>query len=813
MRVNEAQDFPLVGMAAGAQLREHQRPIHRDLERPARRVDQAHLGAREGVPQLGRQTGGPGMVVSDDAVLDTDPHAALPIGATSEVNGALAGPATRLQFSRDSSTFATAPVTSPFDSELASTRARRAVQLRIALGIGAAAAVVGGAVGSWSLATANPGTFLLQLALVVTIGALTRRFGIALPGGGYASFILGVVLVATLLSGWGFAAVAGALTIVIGDIGLRRLPVGAAAGTLAHLVFGTALSAMLYETVGGVSGAGALTTANLGPMITLGVALPVVVNGTFYVELALRGMFEWRDARLTLRWESVVYAASAAFALGWVALAVAEAPAGPVAALSALLLGAFALTYWIINRAVRADELRLVHGLAGAVAAEVSIEHSFARIRQLTRHLVPWSHMGFAATDAAARTYRVLADTEIGAGATGSADSGLVGEALRGRRPVVGTRHAGGDGDGGRTHSEVVVPLLQGTTVVGFWSVRHEDAGIYREADGELLNLLAPQLALSIALSALVDPVAKASDHTSTFARSLTEAAQAIRSLSDDVARRAATAQEQAQGAAAQVTRAVQEVAGLVETVNGSVAAADGARDATEQMAQRVLEVQASSAETAGRLATLGATIGRGASEVVSLRDASQDIERFADAIGTIANQTNLLALNATIEASRAGVHGRGFGVVADEVRKLAEESAQAARSMGRSAQATRQVLDRAARILEDIGSQLGELAALSEQWRKDLESVVAAAEDSRRAGRTIAEAPRAILTIAGEATEALTAGRAAADRSAAEAAEMAREAEEQRRAAERMQAGSQRLAELAADLTRSVAFVRHEAD
>ena len=66
---------------------------------------------------------------------------------------------------------------------------------------------------------------------------------------------------------------------------------------------------------------------------------------------------------------------------------------------------------------------------------------------------------------------------------------------------------------------------------------------------------------------------------------------------------------------------------------------------------------------------------GRGASEVASLRDASQEVERFADAIGTIANQTNLLALNATIEASRAGVHGRGFAVVADEVRKLAERT------------------------------------------------------------------------------------------------------------------------------------------
>ena len=696
-------------------------------------------------------------------------------------------------------------------SDLAATRARRAVQLRGVLGIGATAAIIAGAVSSWPAAVAAPGAFLVQLVLFVAFGALTRRVGIALPGGGYASFVLGVVLSATILHGWGFAALAGALTIVIGDLALRQLPVRTAFGTLAHLVFGAAISGLLYDTVGGVSGAGALATANLGPIVILGVALPVVINGTFYVELALRGMFEWRDARLTMRWEAVIYAASVAFALGWVAIAVSEAPVGPATALGAILLGAFALTYWIITRAVRADELRRVQGLAGAVAAEVSIEHSFARIRQLTRHLVPWSHMGFAAIDAAGSTYRVLADTEIGAGAIGAAPDGLAGEALRLRKPVVGTRRAASDGGAGQ--SEVVVPLLQGTTVVGFWSVRHADAGVYRPADGELLNLLAPQLALSLALSALVDPVARASDHTATFARSLTEATQAIRSLSDDVAQRAARAEEQAQAAATQVTRAAQNVTSLVETVHASVAAADRARDATEDMAERVLGVRASSGETAGRLATLGATIGEGASEVVSLRDASQDIERFAETIGTIANQTNLLALNATIEASRAGVHGRGFGVVADEVRKLAEESAQAARSMGRSAQATRKVLDRAAHILEEIGSQLGELATLSAQWQKDLDAIVAAAEDSRRAGRAIADAPRAILTIAGEATAALNSGRAAADRSAAEAAEMAREAQEQRRAAERMQAGGQRLVALAADLSRSVAFVRHEAD
>jgi len=417
--------------------------------------------------------------------------------------------------------------------------------------------------------------------------------------------------------------------------------------------------------------------------------------------------------------------------------------------------------------------------------------------------------MGFAAIDHDSATYRVLADTEIGAGATGPSGEGLVGDALRTRRPVVAERGAGTTT--GTASSEVVVPLVQGDTVVGIWNVRHADAGVYRPADGDLLNLLAPQLALSLALSALVEPVASASEHTSSFARSVADTTQAIRALSQEVARHAATAEREAQSVAARVGEAVERLGGLVDTVNASVAASKRARSATEEMAERVLEVRTSSAETVERLTRLGATVGEGASEVATLRDASQGIERFAETISTIANQTNLLALNATIEASRAGVHGRGFGVVADEVRKLAEESGQAARSMSRSAQATRQVLDRTARILEDIGSQLGELAKLSDQWRRDLDGIVAAAEDSRRAGQAIADAPRALLDLASQATQTLTVAREAADQSAAEAAEVAREAQEQQRAAERIDAGTKRLAALAADLSRSTALVRSE--
>jgi methyl-accepting chemotaxis protein len=810
VRGDQSGHLALVGVPSQPQLREDHGAVDGHLERAAGRLDEPNVRVWVPLLQLGRQTGGPRIVVSDDAILDADDHGVAPESCTCRsLTASRRGPPSACSFPPTDQLSLQHVAAEPSSDTIAG-RARRADQLRFLLGAGAATAIAYGLWASLFGESASLAGFVVQFALFVAAGALTRRFGIALPGGGYTSLVLGIVLAAILLHGWEFAVVAAAGIVLLGDLALRRVPPSQALAVAAHLTFGTAVTGLLYESLGGVTGAGALSTAHLLPVTLAAAALPALVNGTFYVELALRGRFLWHDARLIMRWEAVVYAASIALALAWVGLVAARPALGPALVLAVLLLAAFVFTYWILAQAVRADELRTVHRLAGAVAAEVSIERSFARVRQLTHHLVPWTHMGFATIDSRTRRYHVLADTEFGAGADGPAHEGAVGAAVVRRRPTIGTGGPGHDGDQG-TGSEVIVPLVQGDAVIGFWSVRHTDVGVYREADGDLLNLLAPQLALSLALSALVQPVADASAHTSEFARSLAQATQSIRSLSEDVAHRAATAEEQAQAAAGRVTAAAERVTGFVETVQASVTAADRARAATEEMAQRVLDVRASSGNAGEQLANLSTTIGRGASEVASLRDAAQEVERFADAIGGIANQTNLLALNATIEASRAGVHGRGFGVVADEVRKLAEESAQAARSMSRSSQTTRDVLDRAARILEDIGTQLGELAKLSAQWQRGLDSIVGAAEESRRAGRAIADAPRAMLEFAGQATETLSAARAAADASAGEAAQVTREARDQRRAAEEIERGAQQLATLAEELSGSVAFVRRD--
>src|SRR5919198_2808726 len=445
------------------------------------------------------------------------------------------------------------------------------VLVRGAVSLGAVAAIAAAALAYASGRAPLPGDIVEEVLALIMIGALTRRYGIELPGNGFSSYILGVMAYAVIDHGWPFAAIIAPFAMVFGDLGLRRLPASVALGNAAHLTAGGTVAGLLYQRLGGAVGAAALAPGNFGALALFLVVLPAAVNATFYLELALGRSLAWVDARLTARWEAIVYACSAGLALAWFGLAHAGLDTGDAVGVGAVFAATTAVSASVIRRAVRSDELALVQSLSQVIAGDISLAKSFPRIQELARRLVSWEHMGFARYDARTNEMELIADTAaVGGGGERSpfrfdANAGLTGEAVRLRRPVVARSLSreqvvvpGAENPG----SEVLVPLYHAGQLVGLWSVRHSDPAMYRDSDGDMLSLLAPQLALMLAIEGSVQPVVGASDRTSAYIETLTATTQQIHASSEEVA---AAARRASQGAA--------QAAGLVSAL---------AREATE---------------------------------------------------------------------------------------------------------------------------------------------------------------------------------------------------------------------------------------
>ncbi len=696
-----------------------------------------------------------------------------------------------------------------------STRLAPGLLVQALVALGAAAALAGAALAATSgRATLGGAAEVLALAAV---GALTRRYGIGLPGNGFSSYVLGVMAFAVLDRGWALAVVVAPLAVGAGDLLLRRLPPRAVLGNAVHLTAGSAAAGLLYARVHGASGAEALVQANFGPLGVLLVALPVIANGTFYLALALDRSVAWVEPRLTARWEAIVYITSALLALAWLRLVHAGLEPETTAAAGALLAAATAGSAYVIRRAVRADELQLIQGLSQTIAGHISLARSFPRIQELTRRLVPWEHMGFARYDARAHQMELVADTAVPkerAAFRFDADAGLTGDAVRLRHPVIahGLRRdqvvLPSDETPG---SEVLLPLYHAGELVGLWSVRHSDPGMYRDSDGALLALLAPQLALMLAVESSVQPVVGASDRTAGYIRTLTATMQQIHAASEEVAAAARRASQDAAQATKLVSAATRESETLKQNAADVAAAGDETREAGAQMEQTAGKVRLETQGAVRQLTDLGATADESAGEVRRLRDVAEQVEKFSETIGFIANQTNLLALNATIEAARAGVHGRGFAVVADEVHKLAEQSGREARNVGRSAQETRRALDRAVQLLEHIRTDLSQVVHGSASWVEDLGRIAEAASGTARAGKRVAEVARSIADLSGRISQSLAQGKEGAEASTRETGAVAAAAAQQLKAIESLRHGATELATIAQHLAQAVRLTRGE--
>jgi methyl-accepting chemotaxis protein len=296
--------------------------------------------------------------------------------------------------------------------------------------------------------------------------------------------------------------------------------------------------------------------------------------------------------------------------------------------------------------------------------------------------------------------------------------------------------------------------------------------------------------------------------------------AQSVSGTSQEMA----GASEQTGRAVAEIAEAVADVARGAETqvlrtgsaraTTDEVAAAtqQGAADAQETViaAQRTRAAAEAGGHAVGEvfeaMQAVRQSSGAAAESIRGLSAKSDDIGGIAATITRIAEQTNLLALNAAIEAARAGESGRGFAVVAEEVRKLAEESEQAAGTIGRLIGEMQSVTARTAQVIES-GAERTAAGAASVDGAREAFALVGQSVDDM-AGRVegiaaaiaqIAERITGVEQDMGEVTSVAEVTSAASE-------EVTATAQETSVSAQQMASSAGALAETASELSQLVA-------
>ena len=257
-----------------------------------------------------------------------------------------------------------------------------------------------------------------------------------------------------------------------------------------------------------------------------------------------------------------------------------------------------------------------------------------------------------------------------------------------------------------------------------------------------------------------------------TVERKVTETAQALASAAEELT---ATSQQMTANAEETSTQA-NVVSAAAEQVSSNIQTVATGAEEMDVSIKEIAKNASEAAKVAGRAVEVATETN---STINKLGESSAEIGQVIKVITSIAQQTNLLALNATIEAARAGEAGKGFAVVANEVKELAKETAKATEDISQKIEA---IQGDSKGAVEAIG----EVSTIIERIN-DIQTVIASAVEEQTAttneiGRNIAEAAKGggeiaenIAGVAG-AAESTTRGAADTQKASSELAELAAE-------------------------------------
>jgi methyl-accepting chemotaxis protein len=265
---------------------------------------------------------------------------------------------------------------------------------------------------------------------------------------------------------------------------------------------------------------------------------------------------------------------------------------------------------------------------------------------------------------------------------------------------------------------------------------------------------------------------------TATFAEQMERSIEGISSGAAEQSQAAMNAAE----LSGKIGSAVKQVAG---NANAVLAESNEAARAARSGAKTVQE-------TLQGMERIRDRVNDSSNKVQEMGKRSDQIGAIVEVIEDIASQTNLLALNAAIEAARAGEHGKGFAVVADEVRKLAERASSSTKEISSLVKSIQSAVAQAVESMKAGGSEVEQGVALAYEAGSALESILTAAEAVNRQAELAASAAAEMGVSVNELVSASNTVSAVVEENTASTEEMAAATSEVTRSIENIAAISE---------------------